>query len=385
MMKAYLDYASSTPTDPDVKTAMMPYFSEIFGNAGAMHGLGQMAQAAVFDARQKIADFFDCDFKEIIFTGSATESNNLAIRGVIKNVRGSTPHIVTSSIEHKSVVETCRDLEKDGVEVTYLPVTKDGFVRPDEVKAAIKENTVLVSIMYVNNEIGTIQPIREIAQALKGSKAVFHTDAVQALNYLECNVGELGVDLLSFSGHKIYGPKGIGGLYIKKGTEVAPLITGGNQEFGLRSGTENVPYIVGLGKAIELITERREGEAERLRELRDYFIEEVLKNIGIAQLNGFYPDPAEGRENRIANNANFIFKGVPANNLLIALDQEGVAASSGSTCTIKTVTPSHTLIAIGRSEEEASQGIRFTLGSKTTKEEIDYTVSVLEKVIKRTQ
>jgi cysteine desulfurase len=392
MRRVYLDYASTTPVDPAVQKAMEPYFSEKFGNAGAMHQWGQEAQAAVDTSRQKIADFFACEFDEIIFTGSATESNNLAIRGAVwgsdpqRGVRppfaSGRPHIISSSIEHKSVLETCRDLERRGeAEVTYLPVTKDGFVGPEDVAAAIKENTVLVSIMYVNNEIGTIQPISDIAKAIRRSciphtpYPILHTDAVQAPNYLDCNVENLGVDLLTFSGHKIYGPKGIGGLCVRKNTPIAPLITGGNQEGGLRSGTENVPYIVGFGKAVEISLKMREKESSRLSKLCDYFIGRVLEKIPNAKLNG-------SRENRIANNANFLFRGHPANNLLIALDQAGISASSGSTCTIKTVSPSEVLIAIGRSEEESKQSVRFTLGRGTTKKDIDYTVAVLLKKVK---
>lgn len=381
--KVYLDYASTTSVDPKVLIAMMPYFTEKFGNPGAMHGWGQEAQAAVDQARAKIADFFGCDFDEIMFTGSATESNNLAIRGVVMG-RSSPAHIVVSSIEHKSVLETCRALEHDGAEVTYVPVTKDGFVRPEDVRNAIKANTVLVSIMYVNNEIGTIQPIAEIAKITRSKNyelpvmgyqlPVFHTDAAQALNYLDCNVKNLGVDMLTFSAHKIYGPKGIGGLYLKKGTPIAPLVTGGNQEKGVRSGTENVPYIVGLGKAVEIAKKLQDKETTRLTALRDYFIEKVLKNIPNAELNG-------SKENRIANNANFLFRGVLANNLLIALDLAGIGASAGSTCSIKTVTPSEVLVALGRSEEEARQSVRFTLGRGTTKRDADYGVSVLRKII----
>ena len=389
MRKVYLDYASTTPVDPEVRKAMEPYFSKKYGNAGAMHSFGQEAQAAVDTSRQKIADFFGCAFEEIIFTGSATESNNLAIRGIVKYVRSLTPHIkphiVTSAIEHKSVLETCHDLEKEGVEVTYLPITKDGFVRPQDVEAAIKENTVLVSIMYVNNEIGTIHPIKEISRIVRSKKyqildtkyeiPAVHTDAAQAPNYLDCDVENLGVDLLTFSGHKVYGPKGIGGLYIKKGTQIAPIITGGNQESGLRCGTENVPYIVGLGVAIEIAKKTQDKESVRLKKLQDYFIDEVLEKIAGSALNG-------SRENRISNNANFLFPGVSANNLLIALDREGIAASSGSTCTIKTVTPSEVLTAMGRREEEAKQSIRFTFGRETTKKDVDYTISALEKILK---
>ena len=395
--KIYLDYASTAPVDPRVVKVMTSYFTARFGNPGAMHCFGQEAQAAVDESRQKIADFFGCDFNEIIFTGSATESNNLAIRGAIKYVRGFIPHIITSAIEHKSVLETCRDLAKDGLaEVTYLPVTKEGFVRTEDVKKALKENTVLVSIIYVNNEIGTTQPIKEISKIIKearksnttpsslpplskggieggsGIYPVFHTDSVQALNYLDCNVQKLGVDLLTFSAHKIYGPKGIGGLYVRKNTPIAPIITGGNQERGLRSGTENVPYIVGFAKAAEIAEKMRSKESARVLKLRDYFIDKILGSIKIAELNG-------SRENRIANNANFLFRGIDANKLLIALDQAGIAASSGSTCSIKTVTPSETIVALGRSEAEAKQSVRFTLGRATIKRDIDYTANVLYK------
>ncbi len=378
--KIYLDYASTAPVDPRVAKAMTPYFDAKFGNPGAMHSFGQEAQAAVDNSRQKIADFFGSDFTEIILTGSATESNNLAIRGIMLQAQkqGSPtplPHIITSAIEHKSVLETCRDLEKQGLaEVTYLPVTRDGFVRPEDVCKAIKENTILVSIIYVNNEIGTIQPIAEVAKAIRGHKLVFHTDAVQALNYLDCSVEKLGVDLLTFSSHKIYGPKGIGGLFVKKGTAIAPIITGGNQEGGLRSGTENVPYIVGFAQAIEIAQTMREKECARVEKLRDYFIDKVLESIKIAELNG-------SRENRIANNANFLFRGIDANKLLIALDQAGIAASSGSTCAIKTVTPSATIMALGRSEAEAKQSVRFTLGRGTARQDIDYAVAALRRIL----
>lgn len=409
MRRIYLDYASTTPVDPRVLKAMTPYCSSKYGNPGAMHRYGQEAEAAVDESRQTIADFFGCDFNEILFTGSATESNNLTIRGVVKAARDveyarhddmeyvgyRIPHIfhiITSEMEHKSVLETCRDLEQRGeAEVTYLQVTKDGFVRPEDVGRAIKKNTVLVSIICVNNEIGTIQPIQEIARIVKETRdkgnekrkvlsptsitpcPIFHTDAVQALNYLDCTVQNLGVDLLTFSGHKIYGPKGIGGLYVKKDTPLVSTITGGNQERGMRSGTENVPSIVGFAKAVEISEKTLGKESARLIKLRDYFIGAILKKVSIAELNGSW-------ENRIANNVNFLFRGISANNLLIALDQAGIAASSGSTCAIKTATPSEVLLAIGRTKEEAKQSIRFTLGRNTTKNDIDYTVSILIKI-----
>lgn len=415
--RVYLDYASTTPSDSAIADAMKPYFYPKYGNAGAMHMWGQEAQAAVDDARENVSNFFGCGFDEIIFTGSATEANNLALRGAVKNLLRAvphfTPHIIVSRIEHASVLETVRDLEKDRVEVTYLNVDKHGFVDPDDVKKSIRDNTLLVSIMYVNNEIGAIQPIQKIGQIIqdvrksfdggpnKLSKALdiilrrnedhdqnlhqkepilkgapyFHTDAVQALNYLDCNVSRLGVDMLTFSGHKIYGPKGIGGLYKRKEIEIDPIITGGGQEMGFRAGTENTPCISGVGMAIEITRGMRESESKRISGLRDYFISEVLKRIPTAQLNG--PE----KEGRIANNASFLFKGFSANNLIIALDQEGIAVSAGSTCTVKTVIPSETLLAIGRTEEEAKESIRFTFGRGTIKEDIDYVLYNLEKII----
>lgn len=415
--RVYLDYASSTPTDSAVLDMMKPYFYPKYGNCGAMHTFGQEAQAALDDAREKVSNFFGCDFKEIVFTGSATEANNLAIRGTVKNLLRAipkfTPHIIASRIEHASVLETLNDLEKDGVEVTYLNVDKEGLINPDDVTKSIRDNTLLVSIMYVNNEIGTIQPIQQIGQAIldvrkaldgspnKISKALdiilhknedheenlqhkepllngapyFHTDAVQALNYLDCNVAGLGVDMLTFSGHKIYGPKGIGGLYVKSGVDIDPIITGGGQEMGFRAGTENVPYIVGLGMAVEIAGSMRESEAKRLIELRDYFIEEVLKRISAAELNG------PKKDNRVSNNANFLFKGCRADKLIIALDEDGIAVSAGATCNIKTATSSETLMALGKTEEESQESIRFTLGRGTTKDELDYVLFHLEKIV----
>src|SRR3989344_2910675 len=412
----YLDHASSTPCDVAVLDQMKPYFFDKYGNPGAMHLPWQETQVAMDEAREKVAKFLNCDFEEIIFTGSATESNNLAIRGAVKymkqNYEGFVPHIVTTRIEHKSILETFRELEKDGVEVTYLPVDGDGLVSPSDFENVIKKNTVLVSVMYVNNEVGTVQPLKEIGDivqkyrryydhdpnlltqatdAVLGMKEeyrrkrrdvlgipYFHTDAVQALNYLDCNVRDLGLDLVTFSGHKIYGPKGIGGLYKGKNVNLAPIITGGGQEAGLRAGTENVPYIVGLGAAIEIAGNMRQEESKRISELRDYFIDEVLRTIPDTVLNG-------SRKERVANNVNILFRDFPANNLLITLDQEGISASTGSTCTIKMVAPSETLLAMGRTDDEARQSVRFTLGRSTTKEDIDYAVFHLQKIMERAE
>ncbi|OGZ58439.1 MAG: hypothetical protein A3B96_04315 [Candidatus Spechtbacteria bacterium RIFCSPHIGHO2_02_FULL_43_15b] len=417
--RVYLDHASSTSVDTAIFDFMKPYFTDKYGNPGGMHLFGQEAQVAIDDSRDKAARFFGCDFSEIVFTGSATEANNLAIRGIVKNtllaIPNFIPHIVTSKIEHSSVLETLRDLERNGVEVTYLDVNGEGFVNPDNIANAIKDTTILISIMYASNEIGTIQPIQKISQVVlnarknfsktpKLSKAAnimlmgrvenheetshgkepllsgapyFHTDAVQALNYLDCNVSRLGVDMLTFSGHKIYGPKGIGGLYVKKNTPIASIITGGKQEMGFRSGTENVPYIVGFGMAVEIAGNMRIAETVRLEKLRDYFVREVIKRIPSAKLNG------PQKSGRLANNANFLFKGFPANNLIIALDREGIAVSSGATCTIKTVVSSETLMAIGLDKEEAKQSLRFTFGRGTTEKDLEYVLFNLEDIVNK--
>ncbi len=359
---------------------------------------------AIDKARERVAQFLGCSQREVIFTGSATEANNLALKGVIFNSRFSNPkydfkaHIITSAIEHDSVLEVCRALEKEGVEVTYLPVSKEGIVKPEDVEKALKDNTVLVSIMYANNEIGTIQPIAEIADVICnfrkqranrkeqyvndarfaiGAMPYFHTDAVQAVNYLDCNVNKLGVDLMTLSSHKIYGPKGVGALFIRKGTPISPLIHGGGQEFGIRSGTENVAGIVGFGEAIFQISSPQVQKTKyKIQKLRDRLIDGVLKIIPEARLNG-------SKDRRLPNNANFLFPGVDSQTLLIALDQEGIAVSSGSACSMRTIEPSHVLIALGLSPKEARSSLRVTLGRYTTQKEIDTFLKILPRVIKR--
>lgn len=385
--KVYFDYAASTPVDPGVLKSMMPYFGEKYGNAASIHSFGQEAQIAIDEARTKVANFFECSFSEIIFTGSATESINLAIRGAIKAswaaVKDKKTHIVTSQIEHEAVLDTCRDLEKEGVEVTILPAGADGFVKPEDVKSALKENTALVSIMYANNEIGTIQPIKEIGRIVKdfrsgrgGVYPLFHTDAVQAVNFLDCGAERLGVDLLSFSGQKIYGPKGVGGLYRKEGTSIKPIITGSGQEFGLRSGTSNVPLIVGLAQAVALLPEMKK-LAGQIEQLRDRLIERVIKEIPGAKLNG-------SLENRLPNNANLNFGAVKSkfdSSLIVALDLAGFAISAGSACQSKAQKPSHVLTAIGLSPLDVKKSIRVSFGKTTTMEEIDGLVEALKKIL----
>jgi len=385
MKKIYLDYAATTPMDKEVLDEMMPYFSQKFGNPSSIHQFGQEALEAVDKARQQVADFLGCSLSEIIFTSGATESNNMTIKGVIKASSVENPHIITSAIEHHCVLNSCKEAEKEGGEVVYLGVDKNGIIDLEDIKKAIKENTVLISIMYANNEVGTIEPIAKIGKLLKEintereenklPKVYFHTDAVQAVNYLDCNIDNLGVDLLSLSGHKIYGPKGVGVLYVRQGTKIKSIQHGGEQENNFRAGTHNVPGIVGLGKAISLVSENR-NKTEETRKLRDYFIDEVLKNITDARLNG-------SKEFRLPHNVNFSFKGIEGESLLIMLDQEGIAVSTGSACSSASLKPSHVLTAMRIPPEIAHASIRFTFGKDTTKEDIDYTLKVLKEKIKK--
>jgi len=389
MKKIYLDYAATTPMDEKVLDEMMPYFSQKFGNPSSIHSFGQEALDAVDKARQQVADSLNCNIPEIIFTSGATESNNMTIKGIINGVESQKSkvksHIITSSIEHPCVLNSCKMAEKDGVEITYLKVDKDGIVSVRDLKRAIKENTVLVSMMYANNEVGTIEPIAEMGELLKEinlereknklPKIYFHTDAVQAINYLDCNVENLGVDLLSLSGHKIYGPKGVGVLYVRQGTKIKAIQHGGEQEHNFRAGTHNVPGIVGLGKAISLVSENKK-KTEEIKKLRDYFIDEVLKNIPNTELNG-------SKEFRLSHNANLSFKGVEGESLLMMLDADGIAVSTGSACSSASLEPSHVLTAMRIPPEIAHASIRFTLGKGTTKEEIDFVLKVLVEKVKK--
>jgi len=384
--KVYLDYAATTPIDPAVFKAMSAFLKKDFGNPSSVHSFGQKARSAVEESRQKIAGFLGCSGQEVIFTGSATEADNLSIKGLVKGVkpRQTKPHIIISTIEHHAVFEPCEDLEKRGeAEVDFLPVDKEGIVKIEELSKLVRPNTVLVSIIYANNEIGTIQPIAEIGKLLKKinekreSKVYFHTDAVQAANYLNCNVDNLGVDLLTISGHKIYGPKGVGALYIRKGTPVSPLISGGGQESGLRSGTENVAAIVGFGTAVAAIQDpKTKLKNIRIRQLRDKLIKGILKEIPDVQLTG-------SKTFRLPNNANFNFKSAEGEAIVVALDQKGIAASTGSACSSKSLEPSHVLLALGLSEEEAHGSLRLTLGKYTTEEEINKVLKVLPPIINR--
>ena len=391
--RIYLDYAATTPIDKKVFKAMEPYFSKKYGNPSSIHSWGQEAQVAIDKARDQVAKFLNCKSSEIVFTGSASESDNLAIRGLIKALKrrkregdpstgsGQVVHIITSSIEHKAVLETCRDLEKDGVKITYLPVGKDGIVDIADLKAEINPETDLVSIMYVNNEVGTIQPIKKIGNILeeinktKEHRIFFHIDAVQAANWLNCKVDDLKVDLLTLSGHKIYGPKGVGVFYIRQGTPISPLITGGDQEWGLRAGTENVANIVGMGAAVEKIKSQKL-KVKSIERLRNKLIDGVLVKIPDSKLNGIL-------ESMAPHIANFSFLGIEGEAIVLSLDQEGIAASTGSACTSRALLPSHVLMAMGLSELEAHSSLRISLGRYTTMKEIDYFLKVLPRVIER--
>jgi cysteine desulfurase len=384
----YLDYAATTPIDAMVLKKMMPYLKNEYGNPSSLHLFGQKTRAAIEDAREKVARFLNCLPSEIIFTGSATESDNLAIRGLIKSLQrtkrtGEKIHIITTAIEHKAVLETCADLEKRGVKITYLPVGPDGVINLDDLKSEITPETDLVSIMYANNEVGSVQPIEKIGRIIaeenkhKEHKIYFHTDAVQAANWLNCDVKELGVDLLTLSGHKIYGPKGIGVLYIKDKTPILPIITGGSHEWGLRPGTENVANIVGMGEAIGKIQSTKREIQNKIEKLRNKLIKNVLKING-ARLNG-----TNEKEKRVVNIVNFSFMGVEGESLVISLSEEGIGVSTGSACTSHNLMPSHVIMAMGSSELMAHSSLRVSLGKYTTPQEIDYFLKILLKIINK--
>lgn len=385
MNKIYLDYAATTPIDARVLKAMLPYFSKNFGNPMSLHYFGEEAKIAIEKARTQVASFLQCDPEEIIFTSGATESNNLAIKGMIKRYffghskeKMEKPHIITTAFEHHCVLNSIKFLERSGqAEVTYLPVYKDGLVKTGDVQKAIRKNTILVSIMYANNEIGTIQPIEKIGKIIKDIKSrtksfypVFHTDATQAVNYLDCNVKRLGIDMLSLSGHKIYGPKGAGALYIKKGTPVERIQDGGDQENQKRAGTHNVPGIVGLGEAISII-ENQKLTNKKIKKLRDFLLNKILKEIKDVRLNG-------SKTKRLPNNINMTFKSVEGESLLLMLDKEGVACSTGSACSSGSLELPHVLMSLGIKKEDSHGSIRITLGKYTTKKEIDHAFKILK-------
>jgi cysteine desulfurase len=378
----YMDHAGTTALDLKVLEAMIPYFNEHFGNPSSLHRVGQEARYALDEARERVAGVLNCRPREVVFTGGGTESDNAAIHGVATGLNETGNHIITSNVEHHAVLHACQYLESQGFEVTYLAVDSDGMVQPESVYNAINERTTLVTIMYGNNEIGTINPISEISKAIKkraeelSRTIVFHTDAVQAAGYLSLNVTELGVDLLSLSGHKFHGPKGTGVLYIKRGTPYLPLIHGGGQERERRSGTENIPGIIGLSLALETANRTREETGQRCSALRDKIIGSVLERIPGSHLNGHTTQ-------RLPNNANFSFTGVEGEPILLGLDMAGIAASSGSACSSGSLEPSHVLLALGQSAEVARGSLRLTLGRENTEKEIDYLLGVLVDLVQR--
>lgn len=376
MQKIYFDHAATTAMHPQVVEAMLPYFTENFGNPSSIYEIARKNKQALDESRDKIAKLLGADPKEIYFTSGGTESDNWAIKGIAEAYKNKGNHIITSAIEHHAVLHTCEYLESQGYEVTYLPVNEYGQVDPQDVLKAIKDTTILITIMYANNEIGTIQPIEEIGKIAKEKGIVFHTDAVQAVGHIPIDVKKANVDLLSLSGHKFHGPKGVGVLYIRKGVKIKPLLHGGAQERGRRGGTENVAGIVGLAKALELALENVEENNKKMTELRDYIIKEVTSRIDHVKLNGHPTD-------RLPNNINFTFDFIEGESLLLLLDMKGIYASSGSACTSGSLDPSHVLLAIGLPHEKAHGSLRITLGDENTKEEADYFLEVLPSIVQR--
>ncbi|MGI6382281.1 MAG: cysteine desulfurase NifS [Tissierellaceae bacterium] len=372
----YMDNAATTPVKEEVLEAMLPYFTEKYGNPSSVYSLGSESKVAVEKAREQVAKALGADKKEIFFTASGSESDNWAIKGIAYNRRNKGNHIITSKIEHHAVLNTCKYLEKQGFEVTYLNVDSDGVVDLEELKNSIKDTTILITIMFANNEIGTIQPIKEIGQIAKENDIVFHTDAVQAVGSVEIDVKDLNVDLLSLSAHKFYGPKGIGVLYVRQGVRLDNLIHGGGQERSKRAGTENVASIVGLGKAIELATGNLEEKNKKLSALRDSLIEKIESKIDYVKLNGH-------RTKRLPGNVNVSFQFIEGESLLLMLDMNKIAGSSGSACTSGALDPSHVLLAIGLDHETAHGSLRLSLSEFNTEEEIDFVVEKLVGIVDR--
>ncbi len=372
----YLDNAATTKTRPEVVEAMLPYFTEYYGNPSSVYEFATPSKKAIAEARETIAKSLGAKTNEIYFTAGGSESDNWAIKATAEAYESKGKHIITSKIEHHAVLHTCEYLEKRGFEITYLDVDENGTVKLDELKKAIRPDTILISIMFANNEIGTIQPIKEIGEIAKEHGIIFHTDAVQAYAHVPINVDEYHIDMLSVSGHKFNGPKGIGFLYIRTGLKLRSFIHGGSQERKRRGGTENVPGIVGMGKAVEVamanLAERTAYEVE----LRDYLINRVLSEVPYVRLNGH-------RTNRLPNNANFAFQFIEGESLLIMLDMQGICGSSGSACTSGSLDPSHVLLAIGLPHEIAHGSLRLTLSEETTKEDIDFTVDEIKKIVEK--
>ncbi|WP_053957064.1 cysteine desulfurase NifS [Inediibacterium massiliense] len=374
--RVYLDYSATTPVKKEVLDAMYPYFTEEFGNASSIYSYGREAKKAIDLGRKNVANLIGAQADEIYFTAGGSEADNWAIKGIAYANKQKGNHIITTKIEHHAVLHVCEYLEKDGFEVTYLDVDEDGLINIEDFKNAITDQTILISIMFANNEIGTIEPIEEIGKIAKEKKIYFHTDAVQALGNVEIDVKKLNIDLMSMSAHKIYGPKGIGALYIKKGVKIHSFIHGGAQEKRRRAGTENTPGIVGFGKACEIALENMDNHIEKLIKLRDRLINGVIEKIDYVRVNGH-------REKRLPGNANIVFEFIEGESLLLSLDLVGIAGSSGSACTSGSLDPSHVLMAIGLPHEIAHGSLRLTIGDFTTEEDIDYVLEELPKIVDR--
>lgn len=377
MKTTYMDYSATTYVKPEVLDAMMPFFTEKFGNPSSFYGISRETKMAVDNARAQVAKAINCDPNEVYFTGGGSEADNWAIKGIATAHMKKGNHIITTKIEHHAVLHTCEFLEKFGFEVTYLDVNEEGFIDLKQLESAITDKTILVSIMFANNEIGTIQPIKEIGAICREKKVLFHTDAVQAMGSVPVDVKEMNIDLLSLAGHKLYGPKGIGALYIRKGVRIDNLIHGGGQERGRRAGTENIPGVVGLGKAIEIATENIEENRARLTVLRDKLIDGILERIPYARLNGPRGDK------RLPGNSNISFEFIEGESILLSLDFEGICASSGSACTSGSLDPSHVLLAIGLPHEKAHGSLRTTLGAASTEEDVEKLLNELPPIIER--
>ncbi len=376
MKHIYFDNSATTRLDDEVLKEMMPYLTEEYGNASSIYKLGRNTRKAVETAREKIAKAINSEPDEIYFTSGGTESNNTAIRGIAYNNKKKGNHIITSKIEHPAILETCKQLEKEGFEITYLNVDKNGIIDLEQLKNSIKETTILISIMFANNEIGTIQPIKEIGTIARENNIYFHTDSVQAVGSLKIDVKEMNIDSLSMSAHKFYGPKGIGVLYVKKGIIFQKFMNGGHQERNKRAGTENVPAIVGMGKAIEIAYRDLEEHTKQIKELRDYYINQVKDKIPYIKING-------DMEKRLPGNSNISFRFIEGEGLLLNLDLKGICASSGSACTSGSLNPSHVLLAIGLPHEIAHSSLRISIGKYNTKEEIDYLINNLVEIVGR--
>lgn len=373
----YMDYSATTYTKDEVLKEMLPYFTQHFGNPSSTYGLARETTKAIDVARERVAKALNCDRSEVYFTGGGSEADNWALKGVAFANASKGKHIITTRIEHHAILHTCEYLQKLGFEITYLNVNEEGFIDLEELKRAIRKDTILVSVMFANNEIGTIEPIKEIGKICKENGVLFHTDAVQAIGHVEIDVKEMNIDLLSLAAHKFYGPKGIGALYIRRGVRIDNLIHGGAQERNRRAGTENIASIVGLGKAIEMATTDIEEKSKRLKALRDKLIDGLLEKVPYTRLNG------PRNEGRLNNNVNICFNFIEGEGILLWLDEAGICASSGSACTSGSLDPSHVLLSIGLPHEVAHGSLRLTIGDGTTEEEVDYVLEQIPPIIER--